>query len=80
MYKGIVAALEKALEPTELRLVDDSAKHAGHAAMKDAAEKQGEAVRESHFRLEVVSKRFKGLSRVQRHQMVGLSLPIATPG
>jgi stress-induced morphogen len=75
VYKGIIATLETALEPTELRLVDDSAKHAGHAAMKDAAEKQGQAVRESHFRLEVVSQRFEGLSRVKRHQMVRLSLP-----
>ena len=70
VYKGIIATLEKELKPTELNLIDDSSKHAGHAAMRAAEAASGEAVRESHFKLSVVSEKFEGLSRVKRHQLV----------
>ena len=52
------------LAPLSLELVDDSHKHAGHAAMKglDAAE--------THFRLHIVSEAFEGKSRIERHRMV----------
>ncbi len=45
-------------------LIDDSAKHSGHAGMR------GKEAVESHFKLTVVSEKFQGLSRVQRHQLV----------
>jgi BolA protein len=49
------------LEPTQLDLVDDSARHAGHAGSRDGG---------SHFNLRIVSNHFNGLSKVARHRMV----------
>ena len=57
--------LRAALAPVHLALVDDSAKHAGHA---------GAASGGGHFKLRIVSARFAGLSRVARHRLVYDSL------
>ena len=48
------------LEPLELEIRDDSAAHAGHAG----------AAGGGHYRVRLVSPRFVGLSRVQRHRLV----------
>ena len=53
--------LRAALEPTHLALIDESAKHAGHA---------GAASGGGHFHLRIVAARFAGLSRVARHRLV----------
>ena len=50
------------LQPQRLELVDDSARHAGHAG----ARPQGE----SHFRLLIVADAFSGRSRIERQRMV----------
>lgn len=60
----IIAKLTAALAPLSLDLEDESARHAGHAAMK------GLAAGETHFRLTVVSARFAGQNRVQRQRLV----------
>lgn len=49
------------LEPTLLEIVDDSAKHAGHA---------GAAGGGRHFRLSIVSGQFAGKPLLARHRMV----------
>ncbi len=49
------------LEPTLLEVVDDSARHAGHA---------GAATGLGHFNVVIVAKVFIGLSPVARHQLV----------
>ncbi|EKX36286.1 hypothetical protein GUITHDRAFT_79024, partial [Guillardia theta CCMP2712] len=64
IYSSIWNVIDKQLQPTHIELVDDSAKHAGHEAMK------GSTAKETHFRLKVVSSKFEGLSLVKRHQMV----------
>ena len=56
----MLRALQEALAPTELVLIDDSAAHAGHAGAREGA----------HFQVFVVSARFNGLSRVARHRLV----------
>lgn len=56
----IEAALRAALAPTELKVHDDSAAHAGHAGAREGR----------HFSLRVTSERFNGLSRVARHRVV----------
>lgn len=53
--------LRATLEPLQLAMVDDSAKHAGHA---------GAASGGGHFQVRIVSSRFAGLSRVARHRLV----------
>lgn len=54
--------LTEAFAPQHLEVIDNSAKHAGHAG----AHPQGE----SHFAVVVVSDQFVGQNRVQRQRMV----------
>jgi BolA protein len=56
----IRAALEKELAPSSLEILDDSAKHAGHAGAREGG----------HFRVRLVSEAFRGKSTIQRHRMV----------
>jgi BolA family transcriptional regulator, general stress-responsive regulator len=51
----------QALAPTALRIDDDSALHAGHEGAKGGG---------GHYRLRLVTARFSGLSRVERHRLV----------
>jgi BolA protein len=55
-----------ALEPTRLDIVNESHLHAGHRSSPGTGE--------SHFRMLIVSERFNGLSRVQRHRLVNETL------
>ncbi|HWK45334.1 MAG TPA: BolA family protein [Stellaceae bacterium] len=68
MAATITAKLTEALAPTRLALVDDSARHAGHAgaAHSGGAREGGE----THFNLEIVSAKFAGKSRVERQRLV----------
>lgn len=54
--------LAKAFQPARLTIEDESAQHAGHAGARPEGE--------SHFRVEIVSERFTGLSRVERQRLV----------
>lgn len=56
----ITKKLQDALAPEVLTVVDDSAKHAGHV----------EAGSETHFRIKVISKKFDGMTQLQRHRLV----------
>ena len=58
----IRTALQEALTPVQLEIVDDSAAHAGHAgAMQSGG---------GHFSAFIVAEAFDGKTQVQRHQMV----------
>ncbi len=59
----IHARLTERLQPTELRVIDESAAHAGHVGANDSG--QG-----THMRVCVASPLFTPLSRVQRHRLV----------
>lgn len=61
-YQRIISLLTKELEPTRLELVDESARHTGHAGSRPEGE--------THFALRIASPRFKGLSRIQCHRLV----------
>lgn len=54
-----------ALEPESVALADDSASHAGHPGARSGG---------GHFELTIVSPRFAGKSRVERHRMVYAAL------
>ena len=58
----IVAALNQAFQPIKLRIVDDSARHAGHAG----ASPEGQ----THYSVLMVSEVFRGQSRVSRSRAV----------
>ncbi|HVP08834.1 MAG TPA: BolA family protein [Burkholderiales bacterium] len=51
-----------ALAPERLELVDESARHAGHAGARPGGN--------THWRLTIVSAAFAGKSTVARHRMV----------
>ena len=76
--------LTEALNPIELDIVDESAKHAGHAGARPEGE--------THFHVRIVSARFEGLTRIERQRLVhgvledelrtrvhALSLVVSTP-
>jgi BolA protein len=58
----LIEKLNDALAPTRLDVVDESARHAGHAGAKPEGE--------THFRVTVVSGSFRGLNRVARQRLV----------
>lgn len=61
------AKLEASFAPTRLDIIDDSARHAGHAgARAHAAMQEGSVVGtgETHFDIVIESASFAGLSRV----------------
>jgi BolA protein len=59
----IHARLTERLQPTELRVVDESAQHAGHMGANDSGVG-------THMRVTIASPLFTGISRVQRHRLV----------
>jgi BolA protein len=50
-----------ALEPQRVRIVDESARHAGHAGARDGG---------GHYVLTIVSSRFAGKPPLARHRLV----------
>jgi BolA protein len=62
MADRIACKLDAALKPARLDVRDDSEKHRGHAGWRQGGE--------THFRVEVVSAAFAGLSRVARQRLV----------
>jgi BolA protein len=54
------------LDPVALDVVDDSAKHAGHAGARAGGQ--------THYNVLIVSPRFEGLNRVARHRLVNQAL------
>jgi BolA family transcriptional regulator, general stress-responsive regulator len=54
------SALERALVPSELEIVDDSAAHAGHAGAREGG----------HYKVRVVAEAFRGRSQLERHRLV----------
>jgi len=66
----VAAEIEKrlraGLSPQRLAVIDDSAKHRGHAGHDPRGE--------SHFTVDIVSSAFSGKSRVARHRLVNQAL------
>lgn len=60
------AKLSAAFAPEFLQVIDESHKHAGHAGHAGGAGQGGE----THFRVQLVSPKFIGQSRVERHRAV----------
>lgn len=62
MADRIAGKLTSALAPARLQVHDDSARHRGHAGAQPGGE--------THFKVEIVSAQFAGLSRVARQRLV----------
>ena len=70
-FTGPVAAeiekrLRKALAPNELRVINDSDSHRGHAGHDGSGE--------SHFTVEIEAEIFTGMGRLQRQREVNKAL------
>ena len=59
------------LEPLELQIEDETERHAGHPGARAGG---------GHYRLLLVSPRFPGLTRLQRHRLVYDCLLTLMPG
>jgi len=57
----IARLLDDAFSPAELQVKDQSHLHAGHAGSKEG---------KGHFDVRIVSEKFNGKSRINRHRMV----------
>ena len=66
MTETIRRKLSAAFAPSELEVVDDSARHEGHAGHRHGGE--------THFSVRIVSPAFEGLSRVERQRRVYAAL------
>ena len=62
----IRSKLTQVFAPEALEVVDDSARHAGHAG----AAPEGE----THFNVKITSAQFEGMSRVERQREVNAAL------
>lgn len=69
----IAAKLKSIFNPVELNVINESHLHAGHQPGFDG---KGE----SHFRIQMVSAKFEGLSRVARHRTVNEAMQSAFDG
>lgn len=63
--EAIRAALQATLVPQSLEIEDESHRHAGHAGAADGR---------GHFRVDVVSDAFAGLSPIARHRAIYAAL------
>jgi stress-induced morphogen len=62
----IAAMLRQDFNPAELRVVDDSAQHAGHAGAAPGGQ--------THYSVLLVAESFRGQSRVERSRAVHAAL------
>ncbi|MBV8250182.1 MAG: BolA family transcriptional regulator [Comamonas sp.] len=61
--EAMAAALRERLAPTQLEVLDESYKHAGHAGADDSGVG-------THFRIRIACAGFDGKTRVARHRLV----------
>jgi BolA family transcriptional regulator, general stress-responsive regulator len=54
------SVIESELKPLSLEVIDDSARHAGHAGAREGG----------HFRVAIVASAFAGRSQLERHRLV----------
>ncbi len=66
MAETIREKLQARFAPSELEVIDDSAKHAGHSGARTGGE--------SHFTVKIKSRAFEGASRVERQRQIHVVL------
>ena len=72
----IRAKLTAAFAPAALDVVDESARHAGHAGATRDDGSQGE----THFHVRIVSHAFEGVGRVERQRRIHAALDAELKG
>lgn len=59
--KMIKKVLEETFSPVEIKVLDESHKHAGHVGARSG---------KGHFELTIISEQFEGLPMIQRQRLV----------
>ena len=62
IFDAIQNKLQTAFAPSRLEIVDDSARHSGHAGAREGGE--------SHFNVTIEAQAFAGANKVARQRMV----------
>lgn len=62
IFDAIQDKLQAVFEPSRLEIVDDSARHSGHAGAREGGE--------SHFNVTIEAQAFAGANKVARQRMV----------
>lgn len=68
------AKLQAAFAPQRLEVINESHLHAGHHHEASGHSVTYDGTGETHFRVRIVSDRFSGLSRLERHRAVNALL------
>jgi BolA family transcriptional regulator, general stress-responsive regulator len=68
----ITNKLREAFAPESLEVSDESHLHEGHAGHRPGGE--------THFRVYIVSRAFRGKSRIERHRMINAALAAELAG
>jgi len=68
----IADKLREAFRPDELRVIDESDQHRGHSGHRPGGE--------THFRIHIVARGFRGKSRLECHRMVNQALAAELAG
>jgi BolA family transcriptional regulator, general stress-responsive regulator len=69
---AITNKLREAFTPESLDVIDESHLHEGHSGHRPGGE--------THFRVNIVSRAFKGKSRIERHRMINTTLAAELAG
>ena len=67
MIKSLEKKLQAEFDPFKLEIVNESHLHAGHQPGFDGTG-------ESHIRIKLISDKFEGVSRVERHRQINAML------
>jgi BolA protein len=68
----ITKKLSEAFTPQSLKVLDESHQHEGHAGHRPGGQ--------THYRVYIVSKAFKGKTRLERHRMINQLLSAELAG
>lgn len=68
----ITKKLSEAFTPLSLKVLDESHQHEGHAGHRPGGQ--------THYRVYIVSKAFKGKTRLERHRMINQLLSAELAG
>jgi BolA protein len=68
------AKLKEAFAPERLMVINESHLHAGHHHVAGGHHAEFDGKGETHFRIRIVSPKFAGMSRVERHRAVNAAL------
>ena len=72
VQEQITRKLTEAFDPENVRVVDESDQHVGHAGHRPGGQ--------THFRVYIVSQAFRGKTRLERHRMINALLAAELAG